>query len=160
MKYLIIFLLFSQLLFSQKMVTLTIDPSRAVENKDNFDSGIDIELTLIIDTEVLIEPFIKIEYFSNIDFIKSAVGGSYTMYVNKWHFAPSVELGLIHRKKPNLKSWNMFLSPALNFEIRYLITERIGLITNINNQYRTDFKMYGTTPKNVTSVKIGVGYIF
>jgi len=159
MKHLIIFFLFTQLSYAQ-LLTLAVDPSRLVENKKEFDSGLNAVATLTIDTEAFIEPFLRVEVFPSIDFIKTSIGGFYVIEYNYFEFAVAPELSLIHRQKPNLDSWGSWLSYGLNFEVRYYITDKIPIILSNNNQRRTDFEMYNTKVKTVSSVYIGVGYKF
>lgn len=156
---LIILLLFTQLLTAQtKLLIIAIDPSRIVET--NYDKGIDLELTLILDTEAFIEPLIKFEVFPNIDFYKLAVGGFYTLELNKIELSAGLEIGLIHRKKPNLKSYGSWFSLGINFQTRWYLFEKFPLVASYNIQRRTDFLMYKTRIKNVGSLFIGVGYLF
>lgn len=156
---LIILLLFTQLLTSQtKLLIIAIDPSRIVES--NYDKGIDLELTLILDTEAFIEPLIKFEVFPNIDFYKMSIGGFYTLELNKLELSAGVEIGLIHRKKPNLKSFGSWFSPGINFQTRWYLFERFPLIVSYNIQRRTDFAMYNTKIENRGSFFIGAGYLF
>ena len=169
---LLLFILFTQLLTAQnRMLIITIDPSRIIET--NYDKGIDISLTLILDKKAFIEPLIKFEAFPNIDFYKMSVGGLYTVQLNEMEinfelfilsfyleFSAGIEIGLIHRKKPNLKSYGSWFSPGVNFQTRLFIVERLPLIANYNIQRRTDFAMYGTKTENRGSLFIGVGYLF
>ena len=156
---LLLFILFTQLLTAQnRMLIITIDPSRIIET--NYDKGIDISLTLILDKKAFIEPLIKFEAFPNIDFYKMSVGGLYTVKLRKLELSAGIEIGLIHRKKPNLKSYGSWFSPGVNFQTRLFILERLPLIANYNIQRRTDFAMYNTKTENRGSLFIGVGYLF
>lgn len=163
----LLILLFTWNGFSQnRMVTLTVDPSRAIKDVQEFEQGLDIVGTLILDRKSLIEPLIKVEYFPNIKFIKLAIGGNYIISIYKWidepllEFGPGLELGLIIRQRPNLKSWAQRISPAFNFDIRLFLFERTPIIFSYNGQYRTDFSIYNLNAEMVHSVYVGLGYTF
>lgn len=140
------------------MVSLTVDPSRLIETE--YDKGIDLSITIIIDREMLIEPLVKFEVFPNINYYKMAIGGFYVVEVGKLEFAGGLEIGLIHRKKPNLNSYGSWFSYGINFETRLFIFEKFPFIATYNIQRRTDFQMYGTQIKQIGSLYIGFGFLF
>jgi len=67
-KITLILLLFTQIVISQqfdefknnRMISITVDGSRLIEEKSEFDSGLDIVGTLILDRSAFIQPLLKI----------------------------------------------------------------------------------------------------
>lgn len=161
-----------------KMVTITADGSRLIEDKNEFDSGLDIVATLVLDKDTKFEKIIRFEAFPNINYYKFGIGGNYVMQINnkKRHrfieLVAGIEGGVIYRKNLprtgsegqiyDRKSFSAFLTYAVNFEFRYYITDRIPLIISNNSQKRNDFKIYGENAETtfVNSNYIGIGFIF
>ena len=169
----LILLLFSQITIAQfgefknnRLLTLTIDGSRLIEKSSEFDSGLDIVATLIIDRDAFIQPLVKIEAFPDIHFYKYAVGGNYTFDIyDKYDLLSELsigfEIGQIIRKKTNLESYYGFYSYGFNAEIRiFKPFENLPIIATYNYQKRTDFEMYNASQKFIGSLYVGLGFVF
>lgn len=160
-----------------RMISITIDGSRLIEDPENFDSGLDIVGTLVISRKTKIEPFMKFEVFPNIDFYKFGIGAGYKIPINKrnqdrlFEFVAGVEVGLIFRKdiphhdnfiSENSDSMSGWLTYGFNGEIRYFLFQRFPLILSHNYQRRTDWKIYGENAdiKFVGSTYFGIGFVF
>lgn len=147
------------------LVTVTIEGSRLVEQKNQLDSGLDIIATLYFDRDIKHEKFIRIEWFKNINFLKVGFGVQKKMNITpKFEMALGVEGSIIYIEKPTQWAWGSFLSYALNGDVKYRLGSKLHAIGSYNYQRRTDFNMYGNGSDKigefVGTPSFGLGYSF
>lgn len=149
----------------ENILTITVDGSRLIDNKNKFDHGLDLITTLYFDRDTNYEKFIRLEWFKNINYIKLGIGIQKKIHVTpKIDIATGVEGSLIYREKPSKWAWCSFLSYAINSDVKYNLGTDMYLIASYNYQRRTDFNMYGEGEKEkvkfVGTSSFGLGYRF
>jgi len=150
MKKLIIILLFPLILTAQQ-VAIGFDVRNALIGSDVNCPSLDVQLK-ISDITPHREIGLEFEYFKEIDYFSYGVYSNYLVNVNSFQLAFGGELIQIIRGK--------FTSFAYGFngEIRYFITDKIGVSTQYNIRRRTDLQLLYNDGRFVNSGFVNLIY--
>lgn len=143
-------------------VDILIDWSRMIENRDQYDSGLNLTAVLTLDRHALLNPTFRLEIFPNLNFNRFGVGPDYRfdLGLTNMEFAVGAEVGIITRKRPGLESYGNWWTYGANGTMRIFPSECWSIVVLYNVLRRPDFQLHGAEPGFVESLFVGMGYLF
>lgn len=148
------------------MLTATLDGSRLIEDPKEYDSGMDLTLTMIMLRQYRVRPLIKVELFPNLQYYKTSIGAEYALPIDNRNgllleLVGGLEAGMISRSTSDYEAYFGYVTYGVNWDVRLFEPfERFPIIFSSNGQYRSDFDIYGTEPDWVWSLSLGLGFTF
>jgi len=136
---------------SAQQVSVGLDISNAINGSDVNAPSLDIQAKISDVTEHR-EIGLQFEYFKEIDYFSYSVYGNYIVPINDFRLLAGVELVQIIRGKFTTFAY------GFNGEIRYFVTDKIGVGYQYNVRRRTDLQLLYNDGRFVNSGFLNVIY--
>jgi hypothetical protein len=129
----LLFLLFFNSIISQQ-VAIGFDVSNAIQGSEVNAPALDIQAK-ISDVTTHREIGLQFEYFKEIDYFSYSIYGNYILPINNFRLLAGVELVQIIRGNSTVFAY------GFNGEVRYFVTDKIGIGYQYNVRRRTDLQL-------------------